>query len=59
MSSFFFKLAHGINLYIGFQARVDRVHVEGLGRTKNDVVVDSLKSLFTAHDFTEVSTIVY
>ncbi|XP_060533139.1 sorting and assembly machinery component 50 homolog [Cylas formicarius] len=36
------------------KARVDRVNVDGLGRTKNDIVEDCIKDLFKAKDFQEV-----
>lgn len=38
----------------GVQARVDRIHVNGLGRTKNDIVEDAVKDLFSARDFQDV-----
>ncbi|KAL1502727.1 hypothetical protein ABEB36_007830 [Hypothenemus hampei] len=36
------------------QARVDRVNVDGLARTKNDIVEDCVQDLFKAHDFQDV-----
>ncbi|KAF2904629.1 hypothetical protein ILUMI_01545 [Ignelater luminosus] len=38
----------------GVQARVDRIHVSGLARTKDDIVEDAVKDLFTASDFQDV-----
>lgn len=37
-----------------FQARVDKVHIDGLCRTKNDVVQAQVKELFKAKDFQDV-----
>lgn len=36
------------------RARVDKVNIEGLGRTKDDIIVESIQPLFTAGDFIEV-----
>ena len=36
------------------QIRVDRIHVDGLNRTKNDVVDDATSDLLTANTFREV-----
>lgn len=36
------------------QARVDRIHINGLARTKNDIVEDAVQDLFSASDFEEV-----
>ncbi|XP_017772030.1 PREDICTED: sorting and assembly machinery component 50 homolog B [Nicrophorus vespilloides] len=41
-------------LELNVPARVDKIHVEGLGRTKNDIVEDALKDIFTANTFQEV-----
>uniref|UniRef100_A0A1B6D716 Bacterial surface antigen (D15) domain-containing protein n=1 Tax=Clastoptera arizonana TaxID=38151 RepID=A0A1B6D716_9HEMI len=42
-------------LYLkGIKARVDRVHVDGLIRTKNDIVQECIKDVFTATNFDEV-----
>lgn len=38
----------------GVKARVDRIHINGLGRTKDDIVQDAVKDLFAAEDFQEV-----
>ncbi|KAF5284155.1 hypothetical protein FQR65_LT00155 [Abscondita terminalis] len=38
----------------GVKARVDRVHVNGLARTKNDFIQDVVKELFSASDFQDV-----
>jgi len=38
----------------GIQARVDRIHINGLGRTENDIVEDAVQDLFSARDFQEV-----
>ncbi|KAK4878105.1 hypothetical protein RN001_010611 [Aquatica leii] len=38
----------------GVKARVDRVHVNGLARTKNDIIQDVVKDLFAANDFQDV-----
>ncbi|XP_066144222.1 sorting and assembly machinery component 50 homolog B [Euwallacea fornicatus] len=35
-------------------ARVDRITIDGLGRTKDDIVEDCIKELFKAKDFQEV-----
>lgn len=35
----------------GVPARVERVHVEGLARTKDDIVQDAVRDLFCATDF--------
>lgn len=37
-----------------FQARVDRVHVDGLNRTKDDVIRNTVDELFHATDFEDV-----
>ncbi|CAG9767729.1 unnamed protein product [Ceutorhynchus assimilis] len=34
--------------------RVDKINVEGLGRTKNDIVEDCIRELFKAKDFQDV-----
>lgn len=34
--------------------RVDRINVDGLGRTKNDIVEDCIRELFKAKDFQDV-----
>ncbi|KAF7285528.1 hypothetical protein GWI33_010527 [Rhynchophorus ferrugineus] len=36
------------------QVRVDKINVDGLGRTKNDIVEDCIRDLFTARDFQDV-----
>ncbi|KAJ8916606.1 hypothetical protein NQ315_000251 [Exocentrus adspersus] len=36
------------------RARVDRINVDGLARTKNDIVEDCIKELFKAKDFQDV-----
>ncbi|KAJ8972153.1 hypothetical protein NQ314_000379 [Rhamnusium bicolor] len=36
------------------KARVDRINVDGLSRTKNDIVEDCIKELFKAKDFQDV-----
>ena len=36
------------------KAIVEKVHIEGLGRTKDDLVVGNVGELFTASDFQEV-----
>ena len=36
------------------KARVDKVNIEGLGRTKDDIVVDSIKPLYSARNLMEV-----
>jgi len=38
----------------GLRARVDKIHVDGLGRTKEDIIARSLEDLFTAEDFQQV-----
>ncbi|KAG5882368.1 hypothetical protein JTB14_036292 [Gonioctena quinquepunctata] len=38
----------------GVKARVDRINIDGLSRTKNDIVEDCIKELFKARDFQEV-----
>lgn len=40
--------------YSLFQTRVDKVHVDGLCRTKNDVIQSQVKELFKAQDFEDV-----
>ena len=37
------------------QAQVQRIHVEGLARTKDDIVINSVKEVFEANDFQSVS----
>lgn len=37
-----------------FKAHVERIHVEGLGRTKDDIIQDAVRDLFTATDFQDV-----
>ena len=34
---------------------MDKINIEGLGRTKDDIIIDSVKPLFSAGDFFEVS----
>ncbi|XP_068228320.1 sorting and assembly machinery component 50 homolog isoform X2 [Palaemon carinicauda] len=36
------------------KARVQRVHVDGLGRTKDDIVINTVRDVFTARDFQSV-----
>ncbi|KAK2575531.1 hypothetical protein KPH14_011251 [Odynerus spinipes] len=36
------------------KARVDKIHVDGLDRTKDDIVKTQVAELFNAHDFQEV-----
>lgn len=36
------------------QAKVEKVHIEGLGRTKDDLVANSVRDLFKAGDFEQV-----
>ncbi|XP_066991173.1 sorting and assembly machinery component 50 homolog A isoform X2 [Anabrus simplex] len=38
----------------GLQARVDKIHIDGLVRTKDDIVVETVRDLFKAKDFQEV-----
>ncbi|KAL4712167.1 hypothetical protein ACJJTC_011028 [Scirpophaga incertulas] len=38
----------------GVRARVDRVHVDGLGRTKDDIIKSTVEDLFQATDFEDV-----
>nr|CAH7753791.1 unnamed protein product [Callosobruchus chinensis] len=38
----------------GIQARVDKINVDGLARTKNDIVEDCIRELFKATDFQDV-----
>lgn len=38
----------------GIKARVDKVHVDGLGRTRDDIVVTAVHDLFQAQDFKQV-----
>ncbi|XP_026480677.1 sorting and assembly machinery component 50 homolog A isoform X2 [Ctenocephalides felis] len=38
----------------GVSARVDRINIEGLGRTKDDIVEQSVKELFKARNFQDV-----
>nr|XP_023026229.1 sorting and assembly machinery component 50 homolog B [Leptinotarsa decemlineata] len=38
----------------GVKARVDRINIDGLSRTRNDIVEDCIKELFKAKDFQEV-----
>lgn len=40
-----------------FQARVQRVHVDGLARTKDDIVISTVRDVFSAQDFQNVSTV--
>jgi outer membrane protein insertion porin family len=37
-----------------FQARVDKIHVDGLARTKDDIIEDCIRDLFKATDFQDV-----
>lgn len=34
---------------------MDKVNIEGLGRTKDDIIINSIQPLFTAGDFMEVN----
>lgn len=36
------------------QARVDKIYVDGLSRTKDDIIIATVKDLFQAKDFQEV-----
>lgn len=36
------------------QAHVQRVHVDGLARTKDDIVINTVRDVFTAQDFYSV-----
>ncbi|GAB6019430.1 hypothetical protein CHUAL_001011 [Chamberlinius hualienensis] len=36
------------------KAKVDRVHIDGLGRTKDDFIIATVKELFNAQDFKQV-----
>ncbi|XP_069685589.1 sorting and assembly machinery component 50 homolog isoform X1 [Periplaneta americana] len=38
----------------GVKARVDKIYVDGLCRTKDDIIIDTVKDLFKAKDFQEV-----
>lgn len=38
----------------GVKARVDHIHIDGLERTKDDIVVEAVHNLFKAKDFQEV-----
>ncbi|KAK6633716.1 hypothetical protein RUM44_004323 [Polyplax serrata] len=38
----------------GVEARVDKINIEGLQRTKNDIVVETVEELFHSQDFQEV-----
>ena len=36
------------------QARVDKIHIDGLSRTKQDIIKSQIKELFRAQDFQDV-----
>ncbi|KYB27071.1 sorting and assembly machinery component 50 homolog [Tribolium castaneum] len=38
----------------GVKARVDKIHVDGLARTKDDIIEDCIRDLFKAADFQDV-----
>ncbi|XP_019869907.1 sorting and assembly machinery component 50 homolog [Aethina tumida] len=38
----------------GVKARVDKIHIDGLARTKDDIVEDCIRDLFKATDFQDV-----
>ncbi|CAH1114993.1 unnamed protein product [Psylliodes chrysocephalus] len=38
----------------GVKARVDKIHIDGLSRTKNDIIEDCIRELFKAKDFQDV-----
>ncbi|GLH12382.1 hypothetical protein R5R35_011696 [Gryllus longicercus] len=38
----------------GIRARVDKIHVDGLGRTKDDIIIETVRELFKAQDFQDV-----
>lgn len=38
----------------GVKARVDKIHVDGLCRTKDDIIIATVKDLFQAKDFQDV-----
>lgn len=42
------------NKFNSIKARVDKVNVEGLGRTKDDIIIDSIQPLFNARNIVEV-----
>ena len=52
----FVRSLHEINSVLSLQAFVQRVHVNGLGRTKDDIVISSVKDVFDADDFQSVSS---
>lgn len=55
---FFYFLTVAIyytNVFCHHQARVQRVHVDGLARTKDDLVINTVRDVFTAQDFQSVS----
>lgn len=55
VSFFFLSFNIFIILRIYFvKARVDRIHVEGVARTKDDILNKALRELFTATNFQEV-----
>ncbi|CAH0549617.1 unnamed protein product [Brassicogethes aeneus] len=38
----------------GVRARVDKIHIDGLARTKDDIIEDCIRDLFKASDFQDV-----
>lgn len=44
-----------LNKYL-FQAQVQRIHISGVGRTKEDIIINSVKDVFDASHFQAVST---
>lgn len=41
-------------MYQFSQARVDKINIDGLSRTKDDIIISTVKDLFKAKDFQEV-----
>ncbi len=52
------KFQFSVNLYyfpkLSEQATVQRIHIDGLARTKDDIVIEQVKDLFKAGTFKEV-----
>ncbi|XP_045621493.1 sorting and assembly machinery component 50 homolog A isoform X2 [Procambarus clarkii] len=47
--------AHGMQMKMKFlKAHVQRVHVDGLARTKDDIVINTVRDVFSAQDFQSV-----
>ena len=57
LESFCMKVCYKILCY--FQAKVERVVVDGVGRTKDDLVIKHVKPVLEAENFKDVCTKIF